>query len=182
MTRNITTLLFIGIIIFTFSTGVSVECNAGSIFRKAVSKAIARKTARKSAFRSARKKAARKSYAKILRRDALRDNKTKAVALKKSRFVNRYTNKKQALLAKKHGLPAKSHMTSGARRGRPIKARTAKERYGLWNKPTVRMKIKVPKGQPVRKNKVIGGKPGYGEWTSTKKIPGGNIISIHKIK
>jgi hypothetical protein len=48
--------------------------------------------------------------------------------------------------------------------GRPLSASTAQRRYGLAEKPGVR-EITVPKGQPIKKNKVIGGDRGRaGKW------------------
>lgn len=182
MTRKITVLLFAGIIFFSFQCGVAGDCQAKGVLKKAVSGAIVKKSTRKAAQKSIRKKAGSKAYSRILRRDALRDSKTKAKPLIKKRTVNRYTSRKQASFEKKYGIKSRTHMTSGVRKGRAISAGTAKQRYGLWRKPTVRMKVLVPKGQPVRKNKVIGGKPGYGEWTSTKKIPKQNILSVKRIK
>ena len=176
-------LCLVGIIVVSYQSGSTGQCYAKGVFGKSVSKAIARKSAGKVVGRKAIQKSTKqKAYTKVLQRDALRDSKTKAKTLIKARKVNRYTSSKKALFEKKNGLKPGTHMTSGVKRGRPITSQTAKQRYGLARKPRVRMQILVPKGQPVRKNKVIGGKAGQGEWTSTKKIPNGNILSIKKIK
>jgi hypothetical protein len=182
MTHKIASLLLAGLLFFSFQYGVPGNCHAKGVFKKAVSRAIVKKSTRKAARKTIRKKVGSRAYNKILRRDALRDSKTKAKPLFRRRIVKRYTSRKQASFERKYGIQPRSHMTSRLRRGRPVSAGIAKQRYGLRRKPTVQMKVLVPKGQPVRKNKVIGGKPGYGELTSTKKIPGKNIISIKKIK
>lgn len=170
---------FITIIFFVFSviTGLMPEGAEAGIFSRSVSrvaahKAAARQAAKKSvAKKTAKTKASHKSnYKKVLAHDAARDKKTVAKPLEKSRTVRRYTSAKNARTAKKNGVPAGSHMTSRTPKGRPISAKTARKRYGLNNKPEARITIQIPKGQPVKKNKVIGGKPGWGEITSTKPI------------
>jgi hypothetical protein len=43
-------------------------------------------------------------------------------------------------------------------------------RYGLPRKPEVRERIRLPKGQRVRHNKVVGGERGAAELTSPKRV------------
>lgn len=182
------------LLVFAFNTGVILSARQveAGIFSRCVARVAARRAARRTAARSAARKASSRSiskralasrqYKKILKRDAARDAATVAKPLKRERSVYRYTNWQAARAAKKTGIKAGSHMTAGIRRGRPISAETARLRYGLGSKPSARIKIKIPKGHPVRKNKVIGGKPGWGEITSTKKISPKHIEGINKIK
>jgi hypothetical protein len=118
----------------------------------------------------ASKALARKAWTRLFSRDAARDAATKARPLAKSKKVWRYTTKKNAREAAKKGLPANRHMTSGVTPGRPPKAGSAQTRYGLPNKPEVRMTIELPARQPVRRNKVLGGAAGFGEVTSPKAV------------
>ena len=73
-------------------------------------------------------------------------------------------------------------MTSGVQKGRPLSAKTAKKRFGLAAHPEAKMTILLPKGLPVKKNKVIGGKPGFGEITSPAHLPRETILRIDKIQ
>lgn len=151
---------------------------ASSTIQRSVSKAIIRKYGTGVKYRFVKKPRQQNDYEEILRRDALRDAKSKAIPLEKQHNVYRYTSKEQAIYEKNHGIAAGSHMTSGVIKGRPINAETAQKRYGLRKKPEVRMEVRVPEGQPIRKNKVISGAPGYGEWTSTRKIAKNQITAI----
>lgn len=163
--------------------GIISRCVARVAARKAARRAVVRSSVRKASRKSISKQAlASRQYKKILKRDAARDAATAAKPIKRERSVYRYTSWQEAQAAKKTGIKAGSHMTSGVRRGRPISAETARQRYGLGNKPSARIKIRIPKGHPVRMNKVIGGKPGWGEITSTKKISPKYIESITKVK
>lgn len=111
----------------------------------------------------------------LLKRDAARDAATAAKPLSKPKRVWRYTTQKDAAAARKQGLAADRHMTSGVAPGRPPDAGTAQRRYGLPAKPETRLTIEIPAGHPVRRNKVLGGAPGYGEITSPKVLPPGAI-------
>lgn len=53
-----------------------------------------------------------------------------------------------------------------------MSAINAKRRYGLPKPPAWRMKVRLPKGQSVKFNKVVGSnKAGVGEIISTKRVP-----------
>jgi hypothetical protein len=54
--------------------------------------------------------------------------------------------------------------------GRPPGSATAKKSYGLDRQPIGRETIVLPKGQPVRRNRVVGGTPGKGEMRSTQRV------------
>lgn len=113
------------------------------------------------------------SYSAIRRRDAARDAKTPAKPLARPQTVYRYTTKRQAQMDMRKGLPPGKHMTANASAGRPPSSATAMKSYGLNRQPTGRETIVLPKGQPVRTNKVLGGTPGRGEITSTRRVQAG---------
>ncbi|MBM4305189.1 MAG: hypothetical protein FJ115_00045 [Deltaproteobacteria bacterium] len=123
------------------------------------------------AMRSPSLKAGHKVNPEILRRDLMRDKATKVRALAAERRVFRYTSQDRAKQEIRKGIMPQSHMTSRASRGRPLSPEKAQRRYGLPTPPQVRETIHLPKGQPVRMNKSLGGSPGVGEITSTKPIP-----------
>ncbi|MDI6755835.1 MAG: hypothetical protein QME78_15745 [Thermodesulfobacteriota bacterium] len=116
-------------------------------------------------------KAGHKVNPEILRRDLMRDKATKVRALAAERRVFRYTTKDRARQELRKGIAPQSHMTSRAVRGRPLSPEMAQKKYGLPQHPQVRETIRLPKGQPVRTNKSLGGAPGVGEITSPKQIP-----------
>jgi hypothetical protein len=148
---------------------------AGSIAQEAA-KAAARRLAATTAVRSNAVSNA------ALRRDAIRDHATPARPLAKERHVQRYTTREQAAKELTRGIPPGRHMTAQASPGKPLHARAAQRRYGLPSRPEVRETIRLPQGQPVKSNKVVGGSPGVGEVTSTKRIPPGNIVQVAPIK
>jgi hypothetical protein len=170
----------------------------GGIFTKSVAKAAARKaahrsaaksigrraskkiTARKAARRSAKKTAPKKDWKKIYARDLKRVRNSAPKPLQKDRTVRRYTSMKDAKAARKNGISTGTHMTAKVPKGRPVSANTAQQRYGLRKKPTARMTIQIPRGHAVKKNKVIGGKAGYGEITAAR-LPGKSIKRIERI-
>jgi hypothetical protein len=128
----------------------------------------------KAAARAARShslKGVQKVNPEILRRDLLRDKVTKARPLAAERRVFRYTTRDRARQEIRRGITPPSHMTSRASRGRPLSREKARSRYGLTARPQVRETVRLPKGQPVRTNKSLGGSPGVGEITSSKSIP-----------
>ena len=114
-------------------------------------------------------------YSAIRRRDAARDAKTPAKPLARPQTVYRYTSKQQAQVEMRKGLPPGKHMTANAPAGRPPSSATAKRSYGLNRQPTGRETIVLPKGQPVKTNKVLGGTPGKGEITSTQRVQAGAV-------
>jgi hypothetical protein len=123
-------------------------------------------------------KSVHKVSPQILRRDLQRDRATKARALAAERRVFRYTTKDKANQELRRGIPPGSHMTSHAGRGRPLSPGEAQSRYGLPERPQVRETVRLPKGQPVRTNKSLGGAPSVGEITSPKQIPPGAIEKV----
>lgn len=171
------TIIFFYVIISVPTQAVFSEAG---VFSKAASKAAARKAATKKAVK-VRSASTRKDYNKIEARDIARDNKTQAKPLEQNRTVYRYTSKENAKAAQKKGLHANSHMTSGVSKGRPLTSEKAQKRFGLENPPDTRLTIKIPKGHPVKKNKVIGGEAGWGEITSPKKIPAKQVIEVKPV-
>jgi hypothetical protein len=123
-------------------------------------------------------KAWRDVAAKTLRRDFLRDRATRVHSLAGNRTVFRYTTRVQARQELQKGIRPGSHMTVRATAGRPLSPAQARRRYGLPQKPEVRETVRLPKGQPVRQNRVIGGAVGVGEVTSTKRMPQGAIEKV----
>lgn len=115
---------------------------------------------------------------RTLRRDLVRDRAARVRPLAKDRTVFRYTSKAQARNETRKGIQPGSHMTSHTSAGRPLSPARAQRRYGLPRKPEVRATIRIPQGQPVRVNKAIGGRPGIGEFTSTKRVPRGAIEKV----
>lgn len=112
-----------------------------------------------------------RAWRRLFAHDAARDAATKAAPLAKPKNVWRYTSNTEARNAAKKGLPAGRHMTSGVTPGRAPGADIARRRYGLQQKPEVRMTIQLPASQPVRSNKVLGGGRGVGEITSSRPLP-----------
>lgn len=128
----------------------------------------------KAAARGAAKSASRsvgKTATQTLRRDLLRDRKTPVRVLRRDRHAFRYATRRQAQQELRRGVGPGSHLTSRATPGRPPSALRARSTYGLPQKPEVRERIHLKRGQPVRFNRVLSGKPGKGEFTSPKRIP-----------
>jgi hypothetical protein len=128
----------------------------------------------KAVFRGATKstsKTLRGSTARTLRRDLLRDRVTRARPLFQKRRVFRYTTKTQARQELQRGIGPGSHMTARAAAGRPLSPVQARRRYGLPQRPEVRETVRLPKGQPIRPNRVVGGAAGVGELTSSRRVP-----------
>jgi len=127
----------------------------------------------KAAVRGATKgaiKSFQRTPSQALRRDFFRDRITRAKPLPKDRTVFRYTAKGRAYNEIHKGIAPGRHMTSHATRGRPLSPAHAQRRYGLPKKPTERELVRLPAGQPVRLNKVVGGRPGVEEITSPKRV------------
>jgi hypothetical protein len=120
----------------------------------------------------------RGTAAKTLRRDLLRDRATRVRSLVRDRTVFRYTTKTQARQEIRKGIQSGSHLTARATAGRPLSLVRAQRRYGLPQRPEVRETIRVPKGQPVRLNRVVGGAAGIGELTSSRRVPPGAIEKV----
>jgi len=125
---------------------------------------------------------ARAAMSKILKRDLARDAATAAKPLARSRQVWRYTTRTQAAREARYGLAPRRHMTSQTTRGRPPSASTAQHHYGLPKRPQIRETWRLPAGTPVRSNKVLGGAPGVGELTSSKRLPPENLVRTMPLK
>jgi hypothetical protein len=147
----------------------------GESVSRAAARALARKAFRPSIRRAAPKvfrRGSRPSIQRTLRLDRLRDARTKPLRLVKPRTVYRFTTVKQAHSYSRAGVPAGTHFTSAAGRGRPLSAISAQKRYGLPAKPSARVTVKLLQGTRIKTNKVIGGSSGYGEVkTYRKKLP-----------
>jgi hypothetical protein len=126
----------------------------------------------RAAFREATKstsRAFRGAAAKTLRRDLLRDRATRVRLISRNRTVFRYTTKAQARRELRKGVLPGRHMTSRATPGRPLSPGQAQRRYGLPRRSQVRETIRLPRGQPVRFNRAVGGVPGMGTTTSAAR-------------
>jgi len=123
-------------------------------------------------------KAWRGAATKTLRRDLLRDRATRVRSLARNRTVFRYTTKVQARQELRRGIRSGSHMTARATAGRPLSPVQARRRYGLPQRPEVRETVRLPKGRPVRSNRVVGGAAGVGEVTSTRRVPSVAVVKV----
>lgn len=128
-----------------------------------------------------RRSAVSRSGSTLLRRDLVRDRAIKARPLSRQRTVFRYTSKTQARAERRRGILPGRHMTSNGGSGRPLGAVAAQKRYGLPQQPRVRETIRLPKGVPVRSAKAVGGGPGVGELTSSKRLPPGAITRVVRL-
>lgn len=129
------------------------------------------RAAARGAWRSSTRTLWGRSAGQVLRRDLTRDSAIKACPLVSSRTVFRYTSKAQASSELRRGILPGRHMAGGyGGPGRPLSRIAAQQRYGLLRRPQVRETIRLPKGQPVRFAKALGGRPGMGELTSTHRL------------
>jgi hypothetical protein len=126
-------------------------------------------------------KATESGVARILGSDAVRDARLAVKPLSTKRTVFRYTTAEGAAAEARTSVPAGSHMTSRGGSGRPLSASSAQARFGLPKLPTARETIVLPRGQPVRIGRVIGGRAGFGEITSAKKVNGASIKRIVRV-
>ncbi len=153
--------------------------NAGTV-GKAIARGAARgltRSAERSAARAAEKQAARRAVA-IQGKDVWNHLHTPARPLPAPRTVYRYTSPSQARRELHTGIAPGRHMTATAPVGRPPSPATAVKKYGLPKAPSVRETVQLPKGLPVRHNRVPGGSPGIGETTSPRKVPPAAIKKI----
>ena len=119
----------------------------------------------------------------IQRWDAARDKTLPVKKMEQSRTVSRFTSIKQARMEQLGGIAPKTHMTAAkVHPGRPLSRATARDRYGLFRKPNAVMTVTIPKGQPVRRGKVVAGQGGYGEITSTRRIGPEHIKDVRRLK
>jgi len=92
-----------------------------------------------------------------------------------------YTTEARAAREVQQGVKPGTHMTPNAPVGRPLTPGHAQQRYGLENKPEVRMTIDLAKGLPVRPNKALAGAAGRGELTSPQALPPQAIRRVIKL-
>jgi hypothetical protein len=160
---------------------VSANTHAGGL-GGAVVRAVERgseRAAEKAAERTAESASAREAkLASAYARDAARDAATPARETTAERTVQRYTSAAQAKRDQTSGVQPGSHMTPNVPRGRGITAERAAERYGLNETPEVVETVVIPKGQPIRSNKALGGEAGRGEVTSTKAVKPAQIRAV----
>lgn len=123
------------------------------------------------------KKEALKSR-EVFLRDKERDKKIKPKPLNKPTNTFRFVPNKKDL---NKGVPSGKHMTAKTS-PRPLPSpENAKKELGLSKNPKYRATVKFPEGLPVKKGKVLGGKPGMVEITSTKALPKEAITKITKL-
>ena len=103
--------------------------------------------------------------------DLARDARTPLRRLPRTRVVQRFASAGKAALEKRAGIAAGTHFTANAAKGLPLSGSSAARRFGLLNPPRVRETVVLPKGFPVRPNKVVGGAGGYGELKSGERLP-----------
>lgn len=125
---------------------------------------------------------ARSAMSKLLRRDVIRAAATVAKPLSRPRRVWRYTSRRQAAIDARQGLAQGRHMTARVTGGRSPSGETAQRRYGLVEKPEVRETWRLQPGMPIRFNKALGGAPGTGEITSTKRLQPESLIKMTPLK
>jgi hypothetical protein len=116
-----------------------------------------------------------KDWRELRTREQARDNRTPAKPLERDTRVYRYTSKREAATLQRDGIPPRTHMTSRGGAGHPPSANAAQRREGLQTRPEARVTINVPAGTLVKKNRVMGGEPGRGEMTATKRLPPSNV-------
>ena len=151
-------------------TAYPLELDAGGF-----GKAVARGTA-KSLSRGIRRKAVRSGSFELLR-----DQRSPTRFLARPRLVDRYTERTHASREVRSGIAPYRHMTS-ASTNRPLSAATAQRRLGLASTPDVVERIRIPAGTPVHLNKVVKGKPGYGEITPLNRLPKEFIKKVIPLK
>jgi hypothetical protein len=121
-------------------------------------------------------------FKQMAKREAARDAATLVKPLSKPRYVYRYASNERAIKEANIGLGKNRHTTSGIASGRPLSAAEAQRRYGLPTKPEVRSTWYLPKETLVRMNKVMYGKPGYGEITPSKRIEPKGLKEIIQLR
>lgn len=167
------------ILMMSVLTG-GAHAGIGRAIARGASRSVA-KSAERGAARVAERKAEQRA-AQILRKDIWNHNHTQVRPLPESRTVHRYTTSSQATRELKTGIPPGDHITSGAHPGRPPSPDAARQRFGLSRSPEVRETVVLPKGFPVRHNKVPGGQPGTGEITSPKRVPSAAVKRVTPLR
>lgn len=125
---------------------------------------------------------ARSAMTKLLKHELARDAAIVAKPLSRSRQVWRYTTRQQAAREARDGLVPGSHMTARVTRGGPPSSETAQRHYGLPSRPQVRETWRLSAGMPVRSNKTLGGAPGVGELTSSKRLSPEGLVRTIRLK
>jgi hypothetical protein len=157
-----------------FLIAVCIASLAGHALAGSLGRSVAR-----GATKSIAKRARPLSRSRLF--DWKRDRRTPLRKLKQDRLVDRYTSVKSAAAERKTGILPYRHMTARSTR-RPLNTATAKQRLGLSTQPTVVERIRISRGTPLHFNKVVGGKPGYGEITAPNRLPGSSIQRVLKLK
>ena len=135
------------------------------------------RAATRSVARSTEKQAVKRAV-QIQRKDLWNHRHTPVRPLTAPRTAFRYTTPNRAGAEIRAGIGPGRHMTATAPSGRPLSPLSAKRRFGLQKAPTVRETVVLPKGFPVRHNKVPGGTPGVGEMTSSRSVPSSAIRKV----
>ena len=147
-----------------------VACGPTDVEARGIGSAIAKSATKRAAAREAVAVESKKDWERIYARDVAKHAKP-AQRLRQDRLVDRYTSREKAEMESREGLAPGTHMSAKAKSGRPYTADRAQRRYGIQDQVEVRETILLPKGFPVRANKVEGGEPGVGELTSPARIP-----------
>ena len=92
------------------------------------------------------------------------------IVLPSAAEADSYATKAQARQELQRGIGPGSHMTARATAERPLNPVQAQSRYGLLQKPEVCETSRLPKGQPIRSNRVVGGAAGVRELTPPEAI------------
>ena len=173
--------LWFGALLVSFlSVGLADAAGVGHALARGATRGLTR-SAERSTARTAEKQAARR-VAVIERRDAWNHLHTPARRLPAPRTVYRYTSPEQARRELHTGIAPGRHMTATAPAGRPPSPATAAKQYGLRQPPGVRETVRLPRGFPVRHDKVPGGRPGTGEITSPRRVPPSAIKKVTPLR
>ena len=127
-------------------------------------------------------RSAAKRAASVLGRDLARDTASRTVRLGREIRVFKYMTEGDKAVAQRFGFQPRTHFTPSAKPGRPLSGVAAQKRYGLPSRPDERLTVAIPKGTPVKPNKVIGGAPGYGELRIERPLPPESIVAGAKLK
>jgi hypothetical protein len=157
------------VFIFCLSAANGNAGALGRVLARGAVRGLAR-SAERSAVRSTERQAVRRATG-IQRKDLWNHIHTPTRPLPTPRTVYRYTSPRQVRRELHSGIAPESHMTATAPAGRPPSPATAVKKYGLPNAPRVRETVQLPRGFPVRHNKVPGGRQGIGEITSPRTVP-----------
>ena len=147
-----------------------VTCGLVDVEARGIASAIARSAAKRATAQEAMVLRSKQDWERIYARDLAKHDKP-AQALRQDRLVVRYTSREKVEMESREGLAPGTHMSAKAKSGRLYSANRAQRRYGIQDPVDVRETILLPKGLPVRINKVEGGEPGVGELISSDRIP-----------